>query len=328
MPKLSKIAKIASVASTLPLVLINPAFAQQSNNTSSGLEISAPNYQFKMNPGDVKQEIVKIKNVGTQSQTYYPFVADFKASDNLNEAGTPIFLKPEETNGVYSLKNWISFSKTPIKIDPQKSDALNFNITAPKDAVGGSRQAGICFSTQPGSVSGSGVAIVTQLCSLVLVDVSGADAKEVASLKEFKVEKGSYPNAKEINFTTTIDNTGNVHTQPKGTVTITNLFGAKTAVLDVNALGSSILAGSSRKYDLKWQDNNFHLGPYKAKLTLTYGDPAKALSSEVSFWILPWTTILIALGLLIALLVVLYFGIKRYNRWIVARAQRNSQTPQ
>jgi hypothetical protein len=325
MPKLSKIAKIASSAGLLSTVLINPALAQQSNTTTaSGLEISAPSYQFSMNPGDVKQEIVKLKNVGTQAQTYYPFVADFKASENLNEAGTPIFLKPEETSGTYSLKNWVSFSKNPIKLDPQKSDALNFNITAAKDAVAGSRHAGLCFTTQPAAISGSGVAIVTELCSLLLVNVTGPDAKESASLKEFKVEKNSYNDSKEVKFTTTISNDGNVDVQPKGTITITNLFGAKTQVIDVNALGANVLAGSSRRFDLTWSDDRFHLGLYKAKLTLAYGDPAKALSSEVTFWILPWATILILLAVLVIVLLVLYFGIKRYNRWIISKANQQS----
>src|SRR3990167_10979838 len=154
MLKLSKIAKIASASSIAALIFTGAVVAQQSADTTSsvGLEVSSPIYEYTITPGKVQQDIVKIKNVGAGEQTFYPEVLDFKSD---NKSGTPIFLNKGEDSGTYSLAKWISVSTEGIKLAPNQSTAINFNITVPADAEPGGHYAGILFSTQPPDPSGT-----------------------------------------------------------------------------------------------------------------------------------------------------------------------------
>ncbi len=321
MNKLSLVKKAALIASTAPLFLVSPILAQQSaDNKSIGIEVSSPLYEYTIKPGSVQQDIIKIKNVGSQVQTYFPQALDFKSD---NKSGTPVFLKEGEENGTYSLAKWILVSKDKITIEPGKSEALNFNISVPEDAEPGGHYAGILFSTEPVvPTEGTGIGLTSKVGSLVLVRVAG-DAKEAAKITDFSADKDTYDKA-EVKFSTTVENTGNVHVQPKGVIEVKNVFGGTVAGLDVNQLASNVLPGSSRIFDSSWKDPGFKLGYYTATVTLSYGDPAQTTTSKTNFWIIPWMTLLIALIVIAIVLAVLIFAIKRYNHWIVAKAQKQA----
>lgn len=322
MLKLSKIAKVVSATSIAALIFSGVVVAQQSAETNStvGLEVSSPIYEFTVAPGKVQQDIVKIKNVGASEQTFYPEVLDFKSD---NKSGTPIFLNKGEDSGTYSLAKWISISTAGITLAPNQSTAINFNITVPSTAEPGGHYAGILFSTQPPDPTGTNqIGLASKVGSLILVRVAG-DAKEAAKITSFTTDKDTYEKA-EVKFSTTVENTGNVHVQPKGVIEVKNVFGGTVAGIDVNQLSANVLPGSSRIFEVKWNDPGFKLGYYKANLTLSYGNPAQTITSSTSFWIIPWMTLLIALIVIAVVLAVLIFAIKRYNHWIVAKAQKQA----
>lgn len=324
--KLSNIFKITSLTSLLIFALATPALAQESNSTTSsslGLEVSSPIYDYTIKPGAVQQDIIKIKNVGAATQTFYPEVRDFKP---LNETGAPDFLKVGDNNGNFSLVNWISFTNQAITLKPNESTAFNFNITVPAAAEPGGHYGGILFSTKAPDVSGTGVGISSEVGSLILVRVAG-NAKEALSVKQFSTSKNLYEEA-NVPFTIRLENTGNVHVQPKGVVTIKNMIGGQVAALDVNQLGSNVLPQSVRAFDGTWKDAGFKLGLYTATLVVNYGNPAQSVTSQISFWIVPWKTLLVLAAILVILILILVFAIKRYNRWIISKANKQPQQPQ
>jgi hypothetical protein len=318
--KLSLIKKVALATGASTIFLASPVFAQQSSNTSGvGTEVSSPIYEFSLKPGQVQQDIIKVKNVGSSVTTYYPQVLDFTSNDR---DGAPVFVKEGEKSPTYSLSEWVSISTEPVTIEPNKSQAFNFNITVPENAEPGGHYAGILFSTQAPTSEDTNIGIASKVGSLILVSVAG-DIKEQASIQEFKTDKPQYEEAK-VNFSTTIKNTGNVHVQPKGVITVKNLIGGQVAAIDVNQLSANVLPGSSRIFESSWEDPGFKLGLYKATLTLTYGDPSQTISSSTSFWIIPWMTLLIALLVIAVVLAILIFAIKRYNNWIINKAKEQS----
>ncbi len=323
MNKLSITSKLALAAVFGSSLLAPIALAQtQSTNssTSVGLEVSAPLYDFTIKPGDNVQDIIKIKNVGPNPTTYYPEVLDFKSNDT---DGTPIFLKSGEDSGTYSLAKWISFTKESVTVNPNASEAFNFNVTVPANAEPGGHYAGILFSTEPGKTTGTGLSLATKVGSLVLVRVAGS-AKEAASIKSFTTDKQSYESAK-VKFNLLLTNSGNVHIQPKGIVTIRNIFGGTVAAVDVNQIGAKILPTSDRKFAVNWEDPGFKVGYYTATAVLTYGNPAQTMTAQVSFWVLPWKTLLIALALILIIAFLLTLAIQRYNRWVIAQAAKNKK---
>lgn len=305
-----------------------PSLAQQ--NTQSqvgniGIQVSSPLYNFEIDPGGTAQEIVKIRNVSNSIQTFYPEIFDFKA---LNETGTPQFiLNQEAENYTYSLASWVKISTEGITLKPNESAALNFTINVPKNAEPGGRYAGILFGTSPPQTSGTQIAISNKVGSLILVRVSG-DAKESATLKEFSTESNFYEYP-PVDFVVRVENTGNVHVIPKGTIEIKNLFGSVVATADVNSKNGSVLPESIRRFDketdnLTWKPEGLTIGRYTANLSLSYGQgPGKQIVGSLTFWIIPWKLLLVALLALIIIILVLIWLVKKYNRWIVARAEKS-----
>ncbi|MEX0621934.1 MAG: hypothetical protein WD187_03000 [Candidatus Woykebacteria bacterium] len=302
------------------------------NGTTAGIgiQVSAPIYNFQIDPGDSGQEIIKVRNVGDKAETFYPEVFDFRAS---GETGTPAFILDSQAETyTYSLAAWITISKQPITLKPNESTALNFTINVPKNAEPGGRYAGVLFGTAPPTAGANQVAISNKVGSLVLVRVSG-DAKEEASVEEFSTPKNFYREG-PVDFVARIKNTGNVHVIPKGNIDIKDTFGRKVASLPVNEKNGNVLPESIRRFDkdssnLIWEPGGFTVGRYTATLALTYGDPAKNLTAQVTFWVVPWVQLLIIALAVIIVILLLIFLVKRYNKWVVEQAEKNQtkETP-
>jgi len=313
----------------LPLLAINSQ-AQQNDTQSSvgniGIQISAPVYNFGIDPSGTAQDIIKVKNVSDTTQTFYPEVFDFKP---IGETGAPQFiLNKESENYTYSLASWIKVSKEAMTLKPNESTAINFTISVPKGAEPGGRYAGILFGTSPPQTSGTQIAISNKVGSLILVRVSGA-AKEAASLEEYSTPNSFYEYLPAA-FLVRVKNSGNVHVVPKGTIEIKNIFGQTVATLDVNEKNGNVLPDSIRKFDkdndgLVWGPSGLTIGYFTANLLLTYGEgTSKQITGSLSFWVLPWKLLLIVLLALVIILLLIVWLIKRYNRWVVAKAEKGS----
>lgn len=297
--------------------------ATESTTGKTGIQVSAPLYNFGIDPGGVAQEIIKIRNVSTSTKTFYPEVLDFRPA---GESGAPSFLKSEESETyTYSLASWITISKEPITLKADESAALNFTISVPKDAEPGGRYAGILFGTTAPAATGTGVAISNKVGSLVLVRIAG-DAKEAASLKAFSTPRNFYEYP-PVDFVVRVENAGNVHVIPKGNVEIKDTFGRKVATLNVNGKNGNVLPESIRRFDkesdnLTWNPGGFTVGRYTANLLLTYGDSGKQITGSLTFWVIPWKILLVVALAIIILILLLILIIKRYNHWIVAKAEK------
>lgn len=293
-----------------------------------GIQVSAPIYNFDIGPGSNAQDIIKIRNVGNTTQTFYPEVLDFKPA---GETGTPAFIKQKESESyTFSLASWITVETQGIALKPNESAALGFTIRVPKDAEAGGHYAGILFGTTPPKTTGTAVEISNKVGSLILVRVSGK-ANELASVKEFSTSKNFYDKP-PVDFLVRIENKGNIHVAPQGNVEIKDIFGRSVATLPVNKTAGNVLPDSIRRFDktsddLSWNPDGLTIGRYTATLQLNYGSPAKQLNAQVTFWVVPWLQVAILLSVLIVLIILIIFLIKKYNRFIVAKALRTQNEP-
>ncbi|MCH8821673.1 hypothetical protein IID23_04110 [Patescibacteria group bacterium] len=327
--KLIIAALIGSIALT---TFTTSLFAQETSEDKTesatgnvGIQVSAPIYNFTIDPGESAQEIVKVRNVGDTTRIFYPEVFDFKP---LNETGAPDFIiDAQDDSYTYSLASWVKISTEGIKLEPNESSALNFIINVPADAEPGGHYAGILFGTSPPKVGGTQIAISNKVGSLILVRVAG-DAKEQANVEEFSTPKSFLENGPVL-FTVRINNTGSVHIQPKGVIEIKNTFGKTVNTISINENSANILPQSIRAFldgdgnNLNWNPSGLTIGKFTATLTLTYGDPAQNLTTSTSFWIVPWKILLVLLLTIIITILLLVLIIKKYNRWIVAKAQKS-----
>ncbi len=282
---------------------------------------------FLVKPGDFISRELRVTNKSGQELEMYAYLRDFRAAD---EKGSPELIVPGTESGNY-ISSWINITSEPIKFAPGEEISVPFTISVPDNVGPGGYYGAIVFGTQapktkPGEAEkGAAVGIAQQATSLILLRVEG-ETDERADIREFKTDKGVYSAPFKVDFTTKIENLGNVHIQPAGLIEIKNMFGKKVASLMVNEDRNNVLPNSNREYKNSWEEN-FGFGKYEASLALSYGLSAdkggegrKSMTMVRYFWVLPMKMVA-TFVLSVALVVILFvFILKMYKRRAIKEA--------
>lgn len=129
------------------------------------------------------------------------------------------------------------------------------------------------------------------------------------NIAEFNVEKyfqGNLP----VNFNAKVQNTGSVKLEPTGYLEINNIFGSQKKRVDFTNEELEISGGESKSIDNLVWDNGFAMGFYSATLAIDVG--GKTFTKTVSFWVLSWWQIIIAVLVLILIIFGVYKGVTGY----------------
>ena len=294
--------------------------ASSAQTPGEGIIVSPVRFEELVQPGESINRTVLVTNDSPNAKKLYAYLRDFTAE---GEEGRARLIVPGTEEGNF-LSSWIGITTDGIDFGPYEKKEVSYTIKLPKEAGPGGYYGAIIFGTKAPDVKGEGsaIAISQQTGSLVLLQIAG-EVDETANIRDFTTDKAIYNNPFSVNFTTRIENLGNVHIKPHGTVEITNLLGRKVGEVRFNDKGANILPKSIRKFSDSWQGDS-GLGRYKVVLALSYGTAASAggqgkqsLYYTLFFWILPWK-ILVLFGLgLICLLAAIYTLLKLYkNRTI------------
>jgi len=152
-----------------------------------------------------------------------------------------------------------------------------------------------------------------------------------------------------VSLTYRFQNGGGDRLKPEGEIKITNLIGFTSATLNANPKDGNILPQSIRKFEVLWEKerekteslktqqpeeekggffaglkkewNNFAFGRYTATLNLSYGVEGEIVKASFSFFVIPWRILSIVFVFFAAALFLFSLGLKRYNRWIIAKAK-------
>lgn len=286
-----------------------------------GLEISPPVLELNANPGQTVNAVIKLRDITSGPLVVTGKADDFGAKD---EKGDPEILLNETGASRYSLKYWIT-AVPSLTLTSEQVQTLTIPIAVPANAEPGGHYGVIRFTGLPPSVSGTGVSLAASLGALVLMRVSGAITEQLQNVQFFANQNGHTSRFFEygpVTITERIKNTGNVHVQPVGNVKVYDTFGRKISQMAINNPPHSILPDSIRRFD-QTLNKHYLFGHYKATYSVVYGNSKKTLSSSMTFWVIPWRLIIIILAILLALVLLIRQGIKRYNRYIVGRAKRS-----
>lgn len=313
-----------------PLAIATAATTPPTNSTGSGqaLEIAPPVLTLSGNPGQVIKTQISLRDISSTNLTVSGEVNDFVAA---GEDGTPKILLKDEGNNPYSVKDWIT-TLPSFLMAPKQIKILPITITIPADAAPGGHYGVIRFTATPPELQGTGVSLSASLGSLMLITVNGK-TKESMSVQELSVNNGGAAGklfeSTPLNFVVKLKNTGNIHEQPVGQVTITDMFGKKVAAVNINLPPRNVLPQSTRKFSAPLDStvigNKKLFGHYNANLVVTYGANKQITTASTSFWVIPYR--LIAAFILVA--VGGFFGLRifvqRYNRRIIAKAQNSKR---
>ena len=316
-----------------PAVLAAPAPASTPQNTANNgqaLEIAPPVIYLTVDPGQTVKTQVLIRDISSGNLIVNGQVNNFVSG---GEDGTPKILldNKDNANNPYTLVSWVAPLPSLLLI-PREIKSLTATINVPKDAAPGGHYGVIRFTSTPPSLDGSGVSLAASIGVLVLVTVNG-DVKQGLSVQELSVNRsgktGTFFESGPLEFVEKFKNTGNVHVQPVGQVSITDMFGKKLAAVNVNLPPGNILPQSTRQFrqplDKTVIGNKRLFGRYTATLKATYGTDKKEVSSSLVFWVIPYRLVAAVIVALVAAFFTLRFFIRRYNRRILDQAQKRSK---
>jgi len=204
-------------------------------------------------PGETLQKSVKIVNDSSVAKTMYAYLMDFKSE---GEMGKAKLIAPGSEKG-YFLSSWIDITAEGVDFGPKEEREIFFTINVPADVGPGGYYGAVIFGPKPSEVrpageeKGAAVAVTQQVGALVLLQVAG-DATEEAVIREFSTDKEFYSTPFSVNFLIRIENLGNVHIKPHGTIEISNMLGKEVAVVRVNDRGANVLPDSVRRFENSW----------------------------------------------------------------------------
>ncbi|MFY9461707.1 MAG: hypothetical protein WAP51_00700 [Candidatus Sungiibacteriota bacterium] len=318
------------------LIFIQPVLA---------LTISPVRMEIAGDPGQTLRGEIELFNEQNETKTLYSSSQNFEAR---GESGAPYFL-PETNEG---LASWVTVQESIVlKADERKT--IPYTIQIPQGAEPGGHSAAIFWGTSPpgGQQGGEQVSVSGRLGMLILLSVTG-ELKEGGGLLDLKIDDGGrFVSSFPIIFAYRFSNDGSERVKPAGELKVKNLFGFTTVTLDANSGNGNVLPGSIRKFKVVWvaknqeksdvvsaekeenggffsavgnQWSNFALGPYKAKLNLSYGKDNKTAETSFRFFVFPWQLLSIIAFIFVILGFGGWFGLKKYNRWIISKHITNN----
>ena len=263
--------------------------------------------EITVSPGEtIIQEII-VTNRISPNRTFTLEVEDITGSSDASQA---VSLTGGE-RGPYSIRDYISFPETTFNLDLGERARIPVTITIPADAEPGGFYGSVLVSTdrtpEPDAEQVSRSPIIARIGSLLFVRVRG-DAEISGKTDNIHVigdkwwfEKGPIPLA------ITYENTGSVHVNPYGEVSVKNMFGEEVGFIELEPW--FVLPKSLRSREIDW-DREFLLGRYTvtAKVNRGYDDIVDEVST--SFWVLPWK-IVVGSFVIIFLLI---FGLRAFFR--------------
>lgn len=291
----------------LALVLVGTLFsiAASGQEDSVTLGVSPQILDITTNPGQTSTNTFRLTNASDDTVSVKAIPKNFVPR---GEEGA-VDLTEEKTT--YSLAEWVDVEPATVKIEAGKTQDFLVVITVPANAEPGSHFGSVVFQTVPPEQEGSGALVAQEIAPVILVRIAG-DTTETAEIEEFKSAQDLYSNETTITLLSRIKNTGNVHFKPKGQIVIKNMFGKEVASLSLDE--KNVLPDSIRQITTEWTPDGFTIGRHTASLTIIFGDNDEIRTSETSFIVFPYQTIIpVVLVLAIAGFVV-YRGRKRIAR--------------
>jgi len=271
----------------------------------SAITISPLKIDIALNPGQTQQYEVTLFNE-TKDPLY--LTGSLEAVTPKGERGEADVSQPEKSNIAVS---WIKVPVNSFELKPGQIAHVPIIVNIPATApVGGYYLASMWQTSFAPKKGESQIGISSQIGAILLIRVKG-DAKEQLNVLDFKINSSqNFFDHKNADFFSRLENQGNVHVAPQGQLVIKNMFGKISAAIPFNPDQGNILPNSIRQFDNAWGSegeagffqgflnewHNFGLGRYSARLDLEYGDSRQRIESPtISWWIIPWRTIILAL---------------------------------
>lgn len=293
-------------------VLILSPFSAQAFSVAPGIiEVNADR-------GKTIQTSINLINTADTAQTIYLSKQKFEANET---SGAPKFIPFEQDHS--GLADWLKLPADRITVEARTKVDVPVTIAVPNDIPSGGYYGAVIFSEAPYDiVATNGASINAKTAVLLLLTVNGETNKKIALLDFTSPQAGTLQTLPTGEFSYRLQNQGNVHVLPEGTLTIKDIFGRVISMANANPASGRVLPSFTRTFQgdfgpqvdggfteiIKTQWQNFAIGPVSLSLNLETEN--QEIQSELSFWVIPWQ-LLITLIISLSILSLALKGLKR-----------------
>lgn len=240
-------------------------------------------------------------NQGGSGQTQFVITNDQNRSvtfhfDALSATFAGATDSPEFSSLPASVGLWVKIYPDIATIAPGQSQTVSLTVLPPADFLSQTLVIGV--RAVGDGVEDGDVKIQEGVIGLSFVTI-GVDGTTLGKLVDFSLADRHFYQS-EVTFYTTITNSGRTALKPTGIITIKNIFGRTTDVLEINPSGNRIAPGQTRTLTTQWQPA-WALGGYQSSLSL---DSSSAItgSADANFIIFSSTSLIVLLVLVFVLI--------------------------
>lgn len=255
--------------------------------------------EISVSPGETIVQEITVTNRISAGRTFMLEVEDITGTADGSSA---VELSGAE-RGPYSIRDYISFPTNTFTLDLGERARIPVTIKIPADAEPGGFYGSVLVSTDRTGTSDVGAPrspIIARVGSLFFVTVRGeteiaGETKAVQTLDGKKwYEEGP------INLGIVYENTGSVHVNPYGEISIANMFGEEVGFVELEPW--FVLPKSLRTRDITW-DREFLLGRYTVTARINRGYDDQIDEVTTTFWVLPWK---IVVGVFVIIFIIVF----------------------
>lgn len=336
-----KLLALPLIALFLFSALLLPKYVTFAQNNNYDVTVSPVYFDLSVNPGGSVSDRVRIRN-----NTNTPINIDVEVKKLTGDEAGQVTIANDSTDEYLS---WIQFEQSSYELSPLEYTEIPFTIEVPESAAYGYYYT---INFTDADVSGrdqTGAAISGAAAVPVLLNVRKDGAIAEAKLVEFSSE--SYINEYlPVNFTVSIENTGNVHIRPVGNIFISGNGNDNITQIDVNEGQGNIIPNTIRTFTPAWLDGfivrervtidgqdkmkitinwnkltDFRFGKYTGNLVMVYdnGERDVAITDSISFWVIPWKVIVGGIAVIIIMLLVTRYLLRKYiNKEVKKRSSK------
>ncbi len=244
--------------------------------------------EVTLSPGESKTVLLTLINGTPSPLSIDTTFEDIVSSSQKNPTDDPVKLLGKE-HSANSLKDLLSIPKESFDLLSSKEVQIPVTITVPNNVRPGGRYGSVVFTfkTMGSSVSGQNVTIESRLAVTLYVRIAGSVNEEgrLAAFGLFNDAKTSRSPTGEnpLRFQVAFENQGDVHLNPYGRLSVSNVVGAPHSVIIDPWV---VLPGATRMREIDIIES-LSPGYYTAHLELNRGYQDIVDTKEVKFWVLP-----------------------------------------
>lgn len=285
------------LASFLLLVLAVFAVPQFAQADNIGLTIQPVKISHTIEKGGKASGVILLSNASQDKVR-----VTLKTEDFVPNSGGDGVKFVSRAPGVTTVRDWITLNDgvKEIVLGKNEKRAIPYAINAPANAEPGSHFGVTFFEANRYTSNGEQLRIGTQVGTLVFVTVPGNFLQKGRILN---FETDSFVQRPPLMFKIGFENTGTVHFEPKGYITLRNIFGTRVAEIPVE--GQIVLPTGIKTLQIPYNVHGFMFGRYTADVTIVDGEGNNLTAAKVAFWVIPvWylVALLVGIAVLYALL--------------------------